>query len=97
LLPFQFFDILLFIASNAGHSSLGDTTNELLDQHHITISRQAFDERFDESAVAFVRSLFEDSFAKQMDGTIDKDFLKSFKAVRIKDGTRFELPLRLKE
>jgi hypothetical protein len=88
---------LLFIASNAEHISLGDTTNELLDQHHITISRQAFDERFDESAVAFVKSLFEESFAKQMDGTIDKDFLKSFKAVRIKDGTRFELPLRLKE
>jgi hypothetical protein len=88
---------LLFIASNSGHSSLGDTTNELLDQHHIKISRQAFDERFDESAVAFVKSLFEEFFSRQMDATIEKDFLKSFKSVRIKDGTRIELPLRLKE
>jgi len=97
LLPYQFFDILLFIASNAEHSSLTDTTNELLDKHQITISRQAFDERFDKSAVAFVKSLFEEYFSKQLDGTIHKDFLKKFKAVRIKDGTRLELPVRLKE
>jgi len=87
----------LFIASNPKHCSLGETTNELLDQHKITISRQSFDERFNEAAVTFVKSVFEEQFSKQIDGSIHKDFLKPFTSVRIKDGTRFELPACLKD
>jgi hypothetical protein len=88
---------LLFIASNAEHCSLSETTNELLDKHHVSISRQAFDERFDESAIDFIKSIFEEQFSKQINGTYGNDFLKLFNAVRIKDGTRIELPDRLKE
>lgn len=88
---------MLFIASNAEHCSLSETTNELLDKHHVSISRQAFDERFDETAVGFIKTIFEEQFSKQINGTLDNDFLKLFKAVRIKDGTRIELPDRLKD
>jgi hypothetical protein len=35
--------------------------------------------------------------AKQIDGTIDSDFLKRFNRVRIKDATRFDLPQRVKD
>lgn len=88
---------MLFIASNAEHCSLSETSNELLDKHRVSISRQAFDERFNKRAVAFIKSIFEEQFSKQINSTLYGDFLKLFNAVRIKDGTRIELPDRLKD
>lgn len=95
-LPFQFFDILLFSAAQPGQCSLSQSSNEIFDSFGITISKQAYDERFDDTAVAFVKSIFEEQLQKQIEGAVHPDFLKKFTRVRIKDGTRFDLPKRLK-
>ena len=97
LLPSQFFDILLYNAAYARQCSLSQSSNEIFESFGISICKQAYDERFDESAVAFVKSIFEEQLSKQLDGTIDLEFLKNFSKVRIKDGTRIELPERLKD
>jgi hypothetical protein len=97
LLPSQFFDILLYTAAHAGHCSLSQSSNEIFDSFGITISKQAYDERFDDTAVSFVKSIFEVQLLKQVEGIVHPDFLKKFTKVRIKDGTRFELPERLKD
>jgi Transposase DDE domain len=97
LLPSQFFDILLFTAAHSGHCSLSQSTIEIFDKFGITISKQAYDERFDDTAVAFVKSILETQLLKQVEGIVHPDFLKKFTKVRIKDGTRFDLPERLKE
>lgn len=96
LLPSQFFDVLLFTAAHSGHCSLSQSTNEIFDKFGITISKQAYDERFDDTAVAFVKSMLETQILKQVEGIVHPDFLKKFTKVRIKDGTRFELPELLK-
>lgn len=97
LLPSQFFDILLYTAAHPKHCSLTQSSNEIINSLGITISKQSYDERFDETAVSFVKSIFEAQLLKQVENTVHPDFLKKFTRVRIKDGTRFELPERLKE
>lgn len=97
LLPSAFFDILLFTAAHSGHCSLSQSSNEIFDSFGVTISKQAYDERFDDTAVAFVKSILESQLLKQVEGAVHPDFLKKFTKVRIKDGTRFELPERLKK
>lgn len=96
-MPTQFFDILLYNASHAGACSLSQSSSELLDNFGISISKQAYDERFDDTAVAFVKSIFETQFLKQVEVLVHPEFLNKFTKVRIKDGTRFELAERLKE
>lgn len=97
LLPAKFFEIILYGASINGPCSLSHVSCEAAESFGITISKQAIDDRYDASAVAFIRSIFEEQVAKQIDGTINPDFLKSFNRVRIKDSTRFDLPKRLKD
>jgi len=97
LLPSQFFDVLLYTAAHPKHCSLAQSSNELFQSFGITISKQAYDERFDETAVSFVKSIFETQLLKQVENTVHPTFLKKFTRVRIKDGTRFELPERLKD
>jgi len=96
-LPAKFFEITLYGASINGPCSLSQASCEAAESFGISISKQGIDDRYDASAVAFIRSLFEEQVAKQVDGTIDADFLKRFNRVRIKDATRFDLPKRLKD
>jgi hypothetical protein len=88
---------LLYSASINGHFSLGQASSEIADKFGITISKQSLDERFNDSAVIFMRSLFEEQLSKQIIGNVNSDFLKMFGRVRIKDSTRFDLPDKLKE
>lgn len=97
LLPAKFFEIVLYGASINGPYSLSHASCEIAESFDISISKQGIDDRYDASAVAFIRSVFEEQLAKQIDGTIDSDFLKQFNRVRIKDATRFDLPKRMKD
>lgn len=96
-MPSQFFEILLYNAAYTGPCSLCQSSNEIFDSFGISISKQAYDERFDDTAVAFIKSIFEEQLSKQIEGRIHPDFLKKFTKIRIKDGTRFDLPERLME
>lgn len=97
LLPSKFFDNLLYSASINGYCSLNQASNEIAARFGINISKQALDNKFDSSAVDFVKSIFEDQLSCQLDGTIDPDFLSKYSRVLIKDSTRFDLPKRLQD
>lgn len=97
LLPSKFFDILLHVASINGIFSLGQACCEIAESSCISISKQGLDDRFNDSSVTFIQSIFEEQLARQIDGTIHPDFLKKFSRVRIKDSTRFDLSEKLKE
>ena len=57
LLPSRFFDILLHSASINGQFSLSQFSCEATVSSGISITKQALDGRFDESAVSFVKSI----------------------------------------
>jgi len=97
LLPSQFFDILLSSASVNGQSSLVQLSSEAALSHNVPITKQGLDARFDAKAVCFVKSILEEVIANQVIEPLEPRFLSSFNKVRIKDGTRFDLPHRLKE
>jgi hypothetical protein len=97
MLPSTFFDILLQSASVNWQFSLARFSGEAALTHDISITKQAFDDRFDETAVSFVKGVLDEVMANQIDTPLDPHFLEKFKKVKIKDSTRFDLPKRLKE
>lgn len=97
LLPSKFLDILLYSASINGELSLCQMSNEADSSHNIFITKQGIDARFDNSAVLYVKSVLEEVIANQVGIPLEPKFLSSFSRVLIKDGTRFDLPQRLKE
>jgi hypothetical protein len=76
---------------------LGQASSEIAGNFGVSVSKQSIDERFNETAVNFMRSIFEEQLSKQIEENINPDFLKKFNRVRIKDATRFDLPERLKD
>lgn len=97
LLPNMFFDILLYNASCNGQMSLGQLSGEASVSYNIEITRQGLDLRFDDKAVCYVKSILEQVIVNQVAEPLDPRFLSAFSRVRIKDGTRFDLPQRLKQ
>lgn len=65
--------------------------------YDIPITKQGLDSRFDDTAVCFVKGILEEVMANQIGEPLEPRFLSKFSKVRIKDGTRFDLPQRLKE
>jgi hypothetical protein len=76
---------------------LDQASCEIAESIGVSISKQSIDERFNEAAVNFMRSLFEEQLSKEIAENISPDFLNKFHRLRIKDATRFDLPERLKE
>lgn len=97
LLPSKFFDILLYSASINGQFSLGQFSGEAAIGYDIPITKQGIDSRFDEKAVCYVKGILGEVIASQIGEPLNPTFLSKFNKVRIKDGTRFDLPQRLKE
>lgn len=93
----MFFDILLYNASCNGQMSLGQLSGEASVSYNIEITRQGLDLRFDDTAVCYVKSLLEQVIVNQIAQPAEPRFLSAFSRVRIKDGTRFDLPQRLKQ
>jgi hypothetical protein len=96
-LPAKFFEIMLYTASINDKCSLAHASCEIAESFNISISKQGLDDRYDVTAMAFIRSIFEEQLTRQIDGSIDSGYLKNFTRVRIKDSTRFDLPERLKD
>lgn len=84
-------------ASVNGQYSLARFCGEAALVHDVSITKQAFDDRFDDTAVSFVKGVLNEVMANQIEAPLDPYFLEKFKKVKIKDATRFDLPKRLKE
>ena len=91
--PQMFIDILLYNASSDANKSLNQLTIEALDEHGIHVSRQGIDKKFNEHSVAFIKAVFEKNLTTQIKSQdFNVGWLEHFEQVRIKDGTRFDIP-----
>jgi len=63
------------------------------ERYSIKIRKQSLDERFNNRAVLFVRSVLETLIREQFSGLLySEGFLNTFQHVRIKDSTKFNVP-----
>ena len=72
--------------------SLLDLTGDLYEQFNIRLAKQSLQERFNDGAVKFMKSVLSHLLNKQLTTAGTNDSLSMFNRVRIKDSTRFALP-----
>jgi hypothetical protein len=95
--PTKFLDLVIHGASEPGYLSLNQSAIEFRKQGKKKVSKEGINQRFNEQAVEFLRLLLEHTIVTQLSSVIAPDFLKDFPSLRIKDGTRFDLPPQLAE
>jgi hypothetical protein len=93
----SFANLFAFGDSQLATSSLLDLCHELNFTHGISISKQSLDERFNDSAVKFLKQLLEETFKKHIESDKYKELLPCCESIRIKDATSFELPEEFRE
>lgn len=82
----------MFAGKPASELSLEDLVNDFCEQHGLRISKQALQERFNESAVAFMSSLVKDQLSRQLPVVEKTDTYHHFNRLRVKDSTRYTVP-----
>lgn len=101
LTPTMFVDTLLFKEMDNGRVSLDDHCIALKERYDVTMKKQSLSERFDVTAVKFVRELLNRHLSNQISLTVQKENLGSlfqhFSSIRIKDSTRFQVSECLKK
>ena len=97
LTPGIFLDTVLFNEFDNKLVSLNDHSIDVRLKHQLQIRKQSMDQRFNESAVEFVKTLLNEQVSRQIKHSIDPVCLKRFDSVKLKDSTRFQLPQNLKD
>ena len=101
LTPTMFVDTLLFKEMDNGRVSLEDHCIALKERYNVTLKKQSLAERFDDTAVKFIRELLNRHLSNQICLIEQKEKLGSllgrFSSVRIKDSTRFQVSECLKK
>jgi hypothetical protein len=101
LTPTMFVDTLLFKEMDNGTVSLEDHCIALRERYNVTVKKQSLAERFDVTAVKFIRELLNRHLSNQICLTVEKEKLgnlfQHFSSIKIKDSTRFQVSECLKE
>ena len=82
----------MFAGKPASELSLEDLVNDFCEQHGLSISKQALQERFNEFAVAFMSSLVKLQLSRQLPVIEKTDTYNHFNRLRVKDSTRYTVP-----
>lgn len=82
----------MFAGKPANELSLEDLVNDFCEQHGLSISKQALQERFNEFAVAFMSSLVKFQLSRQLPVVDKTDTYHHFTRLRVKDSTRYTVP-----
>lgn len=91
--PVMFFDLLLLVSTSEKTGSLRDNGVKVKENHGIDISKQGISKRFNKRAVNFIKTVFEEYLKRQIiEARLEAGWLSNFNHVRIKDGTRFDIP-----
>lgn len=96
LTPSNFLNSLVFNPLDGDLLSLNDLSVDMQLRRCPAMRKQSIDERFTESSVLFVKSLFEAQLKSQITDKFGQNWLGRFSAVKIKDSTGFQLPACLK-
>lgn len=89
--------MLLYCASQTEPCTLEQSSSMVRETFGIQIAKQSIDERFNIDSVAFVKEILKEAIEKQLSKVFNQKFLSQFNKIRIKDGTRFVLPEKLKD
>jgi hypothetical protein len=81
----------MFANKASDQLSLEDLANDFCEQHGISISKQALQERFNDFSVSFMKDLLKQQLSQQLPGR-KPEFYKHFNRIRVKDSTRFCVP-----
>jgi hypothetical protein len=92
----DFIQMLLYSELDNGATSLNDHCCHLEMNHHVSISKQAVDKKFNFQSVAFIRELLEEQLHTQIIKQVDINVLSHFSSVKIKDCVRWQLPGNLR-
>lgn len=99
--PAMFVDTILFKDIDNSAVSLEDHCIALKDRYNISVKKQSLSERFNVSAVSFIKELLNRQLNNQINSEHRKEnfgnLFAHFSSVKIKDSTRFQVPECLKE
>lgn len=88
----KFLSTLMFVHQQGKLLSLLDICGDLHIQHGLQVRKQSIHERFNEHAVAFMKSILSRLLENQLKTSTVETNLSLFNRIRIKDSTRFALP-----
>jgi hypothetical protein len=81
----------MFYGIDSEVKSLRRISQNALHNYSVDVSKQAIDDRFSSSTVAFTKELLKEAISSQVCTTIVSSELQLFKTVRIKDSTTFDI------
>ncbi|MDN5217553.1 IS4 family transposase [Fulvivirgaceae bacterium BMA12] len=87
----HFLEMIMFCNLQAVPASLNDFSAYLFEEHNIKISKQGLDERFNETAVNFLKRLLTVQLEKSIQSYLPKGYCPTFNRVRVKDSTKWTL------
>lgn len=92
----MFFDMLLTNSIVETPVSLERTCITIENEYNVSMKKQSLDERFNENALLFVKSMFEEQLKRQIVQPAT-NFLSQFKRVILSDSSRFDVPANFKD
>jgi len=93
----KFLDLLLYNSSQDQCLSLNRLSIGADSQCGVNISKQGLDQRMNDRAVLFIRSLLQKQLESQVSDNLDAGLMKPFNRVCIKDSTKFDVHEQLEE
>jgi hypothetical protein len=91
-----FFDMLLYTVANKEEESLSYMVSVLESDFGVTIKKQSLNERFNEKSETYVKAVLCELLSEQFISLYSDEFLPDFSRIRIKDSTKFIVPMHLK-
>jgi hypothetical protein len=88
----KFLTSLMFVHQQGKALSLLDICGDLYHQYGLKLRKQSIQQRFNENAVAFMKSILTRLLECQLKPVVKEGNLSVFNRVRVKDSTRFALP-----
>lgn len=82
----------MFSCNNQASTSLPDIAADLGQQFSVSISKEGIHKKFSPQAVAFLQELIKSHMCEQLSLPADAELKKHFRAINIKDSSKFSLP-----
>lgn len=82
----------MFASSNQSNTSLPDISADLEQQFTVAISKEGIHKKFSPQAVSFLKALIKSHISEHLVLQDDIELKKYFKAINIKDSSKFSLP-----
>ena len=82
----------MFSCGSQASTSLPDITADLSQHFSVEISKEGLHKRFTPQAVAFLKAMIASQLSRQLSNQTDRTLNNQFKAINIKDSSKFVLP-----